>query len=510
MNALRCSRFRASPVQLSFPPSQIRRASTTTNEQGLANGNRQCLSKLWLPRGPQSPQSSPDSHQQLLEAGFLHQPHAGIFHLLPLGLRVQSKLTLLIQAHMHAISATELSLSSLSTPTLWQRSGRLAAAREDLFQLRDRRQRAYLLSPTHEEEITSLVQSYLHSHRDLPLRLFQISRKYRDEPRPRGGLLRGREFLMKDLYTFDLTKEQALETYAEVRGAYKRIFDALRVPYLVAGASSGAMGGELSDEVHYPSPRGEDVLLRCDACPHVVNVETLPAAESTSAATSTAATASSSSSSSSSAQPPKCPRCSTGHLANPIPSIEVAHIFHLGTRYSQPFDLAVDVRDDPASSSSTVRRIPLQMGCHGIGVSRLIDAIADNMADSAGLNWPAVVAPFQVCVTSPVVRSELGLVYDTLSGGASGTALGGTGGAGMGMDVVIDERARHGFGWRMKDADLVGYPVVVVVGKSWDEGGEGLGDAQRRVEVQCRQLKVKQLVPLQDLRLFVEQLLQKL
>jgi prolyl-tRNA synthetase len=175
---------------------------------------------------------------------------------------------------MRSIGASKVSLSSFSSEELWQRSGRLDKGRtSELFQLEDRKGAKLLLSPTHEEEITTIIADAVHSYKDLPLRLYQVSRKYRDEPRPRQGLLRGREFLMKDLYTFDANADQAHETYDEVRRAYHAMLDELRMPYLTARADSGNMGGTLSHEFHFASPHGEDTIIKCNKCDYSINEE---------------------------------------------------------------------------------------------------------------------------------------------------------------------------------------------------------------------------------------------
>ena len=238
---------------------------------------RNRLSNFWTPTQlvTQTADAGPqDGHDLLIRAGFLRQAHSGIFHLLPLGLRVQNKIEKLIDRHMLHLGASKVSLSSLSSEELWQRSGRLDKGRtSELLRLEDRKGAKYLLSPTHEEEITTIIANALHSYRQLPLRLYQVSRKYRDEPRPRQGLLRGREFLMKDLYTFDATENAAHETYEAVREAYVAFLEELKLPYLVARADSGNMGGTLSHEYHFPSPQGEDTIINCDKCDYSINEE---------------------------------------------------------------------------------------------------------------------------------------------------------------------------------------------------------------------------------------------
>lgn len=408
-----------------------------------------------------------------------------------------------------------------------------------------------------------MVQSY----KDLPLRLYQIGRKYRDERRPRGGLLRAKEFMMKDLYTFDSNPSAALETYEEVRSAYAAIFNALNLPYLVADADSGNMGGKLSHEYHFVSPKGEDNVWSCNTCTYIANEElvtkrvpeddstideayplvftgistdrttainiyvpdhsstpaspdptwdsiahsvnlhavkrALPAGidldtgiEASSLASLLASTSQSISivdaqldiDDDAAIHAPDltptlpghaCPKCETGKL-NVAKAIEVAHTFHLGTRYSDPLGAVVSMPDGKT-------REAVQMGCHGIGVSRLIGAVASLLADSKGLNWPRVMAPYEAAIlVAPQIGEGAERVYDALGG----------------VDAVLDDREGKSLGWKLRDADLIGYPVVVVMGRGWKEKGF--------VEVQCRRLDVKKDVGLDELESEIWGLLEQL
>ncbi|KAI9827553.1 MAG: hypothetical protein M1832_004903 [Thelocarpon impressellum] len=457
-----------------------------------------------------------------------------------------------------------------------------------LFRFQDRKKTDYLLSPTHEEEMTSLVAGICKSYKELPLRLYQISRKYRDEPRPRQGLLRAREFLMKDLYTFDHSPEMALKTYNEVRDAYRAFFDEFKVPYLVAEADSGAMGGSVSHEYHLPSRKGEDVVISCGECGYVANEEVAAtgspaeAAEctwSTDAAdadadmrislwsgvtadkqtlvnvfypsatrvsvgetrndelnvhaikkavptlnagledpvaawrehfdptsskitnlydarlppsftsasytrlpsfTLTPASSTYTTHALPSAPQPRlstlkplttdpCPRCPTGRLRS-TRAIELGHTFMLGTRYSAPLAATVATPSDAASA--------LHMGCYGIGVTRLLGALASSLADARGLNWPAAIAPFQAVIipASQTPLEDAAAVHASL---------------GAGVDAAIDDRAERSLPWRLADADLLGVPILLVLGRAWHRGGGAAAQGERRVEVQCRRLGVR-------------------
>jgi prolyl-tRNA synthetase len=497
---------------------------------------------------------------------------------------VQNKLEALIDKHMSSLGATKVSLSSISSEELWQRSGRLEGRDSEFLRLQDRKRAKYLLSPTHEEEITEIVANAVNSYKDLPLRLYQVTRKYRDEARPRQGLLRGREFLMKDLYTFDTTEEQARETYDQVRKAYSAFFDELNLPYLVASADSGSMGGNLSHEYHLASANGEDNIISCKKCDYSTNEELYPGtlgphelnhAKEANTDINTILTSTPflskdketlfnvvtprgsgpinthllkklhtqpsidttlenafavwSALNKKSPDRPRmelqvidgrlahlnlsnptgftmthldlaltvpsetstCPSCSSPSSLKISKAIEIGHTFHLGTRYSAPLNAQV--------LSSSNKLAPIAMGCHGIGVSRLLAAAASQLMDSKGLNWPVKIAPFTtVIVAAPKAATEedLARVYDVLAkeervqqqlandenSGASTSSTA--------LDVTLDDRDRP-LGWKLRDADLIGYPFIVVLGKAWKAGG--------KVELQCRRLEVREEVSLEEL-----------
>ncbi|KAK7970211.1 prolyl-tRNA synthetase [Apiospora saccharicola] len=268
-----CSPQVAALTRVSLKRLQQPRFRTNISKASTLARQRACLSRTWLPTGGLAQPDKEDGHSKLVRAGYLRQSHPGVFHMLPLGLRVQEKLEKLIDKHMLSVGASKVSLSSLSSQALWERTNRLDAYGPELFRLTDRKDAPLILAPTHEEEITSLVSKLVTSYKNLPLRLYQIGRKYRDELRPRQGVLRSREFVMKDLYTFDASVEAALESYAEVRAAYSQLFDELKIPYVVAEASSGDIGGDLSHEYHLHSSMGEDMVISCNSCSYVANEE---------------------------------------------------------------------------------------------------------------------------------------------------------------------------------------------------------------------------------------------
>jgi prolyl-tRNA synthetase len=411
---------------------------------------------------------------------------------------------------------------------------------------------------------------------------------------------------MKDLYTFDLTTSEAVETYRQVSGAYRAFFAELKLPYLIAEASSGDMGGDLSHEYHLPSAVGEDSVVSCDSCDYTANDEVATARipSSTDSAANVSASqfhvwrgiskdrkilvnawyprpsrgspdsgpslhaiksvvpeldttienplplwgealesgdvqminvidgklASSFESvrnelplltehlkshtvristiiSSDTgvglnlvpiADGDGCPRCDKGILKIHR-ALECGHTFQLGTRYSVPLDAHVNLPRSGLPEAAAEEgmapgsRVPVQMGCHGVGVSRIFGAVAEILADERGLNWPRAIAPFEVAIIPSTGLADDPLyIYDTLSK---------SNGSQSGFDVVLDDRKRS-FGWKMKDADMVGYPVLVILGKSFKEEGT--------CEVQCRQLSVKDNIKVDALPEFISSLLDKL
>ena len=423
------------------------------------------LSHFWIPTGGIQPPASAreDGHALLQRAGFVQAAGAGLFHHLPLGARVQAKLEALADRHMRPLGASKLALSSLSAEALWARSGRLGAVAE-LFRLRDRKDSKLLLAPTHEEEATLLAAAHVRSYKDLPLRLYQVSRKYRDELRPRHGLLRAREFVMKDLYTFDASRAAALTTYEAVCAAYARFFRALQLDVAVAHADSGAMGGDLSHEYHLASPAGEDDVLTCARCASAINAERLPDFD---VARDPA---------------PACPSC--GGTMESTKAIELAHTFFLGTKYSAPLRALVtlpiarpDGTAEPSGAPPAVEQAPtpLQMGCYGIGLSRILAAVAELGASARGLRWPRAIAPFDVVLVYDAANATHAAAAARLAARLADDALppqqdGDDDDDGAaGLDVALDDRAK-GLAWKLHDADLIGCPVTVVLGRGMERG----------------------------------------
>lgn len=376
-------------------------------------------SKSFIPTLKENPQDAESvSHKLLLRAGLVRMLMAGAYSYLPLGLRALENIQGIIRQEMNAIGASELLLPALQPLEIWQKTGRDKDLGEVMFKFTDRRQRQVTLGPTHEEIITDLVGKNITSYRQLPLVLYQIQSKFRDELRPRFGLIRACEFIMKDAYSFDADDAGLDKNYQAMYEAYKRIFKRCGLDCLITEADSGVMGGKVSHEFMVKADDGEDVVLVCEKC------STHKAA---------------------SAEESVCQHCALP--MKKVNTIEVGHIFKLGTKYSQALGAVF-----PDAKGELK---PMIMGCYGIGVSRLISAVIEQNNDAQGIIWPKEIAPFQVIImplditNEAVMQSALGL-YKELEA--------------MSYQVLLDDRDERA-GVKFKDADLLGIPLQVVVGK---------------------------------------------
>ncbi|XP_072295245.1 probable proline--tRNA ligase, mitochondrial [Eucyclogobius newberryi] len=370
------------------------------------------------------------SQRLMQQAGLIHPSNPGCYYYLPSTVRSMEKLVRVIDQEMQAVGGQKLDMPSLCSADLWRTSDRWELMGKELFRLKDRHGADFCLGPTHEEAVTTLVahQSTV-SHRQLPLLLYQITRKFRDEPKPKFGLLRGREFYMKDMYSFDVSEEAARRTYEAVCNAYAALFARLGLPCVRVQAEAGNIGGTLSHEFQLPAEIGEDKLLVCGSCAFSANVETLSTDQT------------------------DCPKCKTGKLAQ-SKGIEVGHTFYLGKKYSNMFNAAFsNTQNKPAIA---------EMGCYGLGVTRILAAAIEVLSTDDEIRWPGLLAPYQVCVLPPKKGSK--------ADGASSMAEDIAHGLGalpcLRGEVVLDDRTHMTIGKRLKDAKRLGYPYVVVVGQA--------------------------------------------
>ncbi|WP_371545291.1 proline--tRNA ligase [Streptomyces sp. NBC_00554] len=518
------------------------------------------------------------SHKLLVRAGYVRRTAAGIWSWLPLGKKVLDNVSRVVREEMDAIGAQEVLLPALLPKEPYEASGRWEEYGDLLFRLKDRKGSEYLLGPTHEEIFTLLVKDQASSYKDLPVMLYQIQTKYRDEARPRSGVLRGREFQMKDSYSFDTTDEGLAESYALHRAAYQKIFARLGLDYRIVSAVSGAMGGSASEEFLAPAAAGEDTFVDCPACDYAANTEAVtfrltpvteehgPVEELDTPDTPTIETLAAHLGVPASAtlknllvkvdgeivavgvpgdrevdlgklgehlapavvelvtaedfegrddlvrgyvgpqglekvryiadprvapgtawitgankadthaknvvagrdfevddyfdvvvvqEGDPCPSCGTGLKLDR--AIEIGHIFQLGRKYADTFQL-----DVLGQQGKPVR---VTMGSYGIGVSRAVAALAEQSADGQGLCWPKEVAPADVHVVAAgkALQTELALDVSEKLGAA-------------GVRVLVDDRAGVSPGVKFTDAELIGVPQILVAGRRSAEGVVELKD----------------------------------
>lgn len=366
------------------------------------------------------------SHKILLKGGYIKQIAAGIYTYLPLGYRVIKKIENIIREELDRIGCSELLMPALNPKDLWVESGRWDEYGKEMMRLKDRHEREFCLGPTHEEVITSIVREHVTSYKKLPLALYQIQTKYRDEFRPRFGLMRGREFIMKDLYTFHATEEDLDEWYLKVRGAYIRILDRLDLKYRIVSADSGNIGGKSSEEFMVLCDIGEDTIVYSDESDFASNIELCNLPEG-------------------------APSPDGKGKIKHAKGIEAGHIFKLGTRYSIPMKAMFLDKDQ--------QQKPIIMGCYGIGVSRLLMAILEQHYNNEIANWPKEVTPFDIHILPLNNEGTEGYdialdLYKKLS---------------EKYEVLFDNRSERP-GVKFNDADLIGINHRIVVGRKASEG----------------------------------------
>ncbi|XP_014207793.1 probable proline--tRNA ligase, mitochondrial isoform X1 [Copidosoma floridanum] len=355
--------------------------------------------------------------------GIISNSSNGMFTFLPLGLKVLAKLCNLVDEEMKVIGGQKILLPSLTPSYLWHKTSRLKIAENGLFSLNDRQGKHYILSPTFEEAITNMVSQVGPLTRyQLPLKLYQISSKWRDELKPRCGLLRSREFIMKDMYAFDVDSETSRLSYQIISNAYENIFKRIGIPYRKFEAENGMMGGSMSHEFHYTSDIGENVIYLCEECNYYTKFIC--------------------------GKNNICFKCK--HTLCRQNTVEIAHTFLLGTKYSKP--LKADFTDKTNSKKF------LEMGCYGIGLTRLIAVAVEILSTNEEIRWPRILTPFDVCILPPKAGSHEDIssrlaydLYDQLQN--------------LNIDTIMDDRTQMTIGKRFVEARKTGYPVVIIVGK---------------------------------------------
>ena len=396
------------------------------------------LSKLLLPTLKDAPQEAEViSHKLMLRAGMIRKVASGIYTWLPLGLKVLRKIENIVREEMDASGAQEVFMPMVQPRELWEETKRWDKMGPELLRIKDRHDRDFCLGPTHEEVITDVIRSNVKSYKELPLNIYQIQTKFRDEVRPRYGIMRGREFLMKDSYSFNIDEESLQETYLTMRDTYKKVLERMDLEYRISAADSGAIGGDSSEEFHVLADNGEDTIAVSDASEFAINTELLL----------------------------KDGEDIKTLEGKPSPDgngtiqikkgIEVGHIFKLGEIYADSMKANVLNKEGKAST--------LFMGCYGIGVSRLVAAAIEQNNDDKGIIWPHNIAPYDINIIAIGYdkNQEIATAANDLYGQLKE----------MGYEVLLDDR-KDGYGTKIKDSELIGIPLNIIIGKQFTENKE--------------------------------------
>ena len=405
------------------------------------------LSRYFLPILREAPREAEIvSHRLMLRAGMMRQEAAGIYAFLPLGLRVLDKICRIVREEQNRSGAIELLMPTIQSADLWRESGRYEAYGKEMLRIKDRHERDMLYGPTNEEMITEIVRASVRSYKDLPLNLYHIQWKFRDEVRPRFGLMRGREFLMKDAYSFDIDQAGARHSYNKMFVAYLRTFARLGLKSIPMRADTGPIGGDLSHEFIILADTGEsEVYCHKDYLDYAVPGGDVNFDDAAGIQSIVDKWTSLYAATSDMHEPEKYAALPADKQVS-ARGIEVGHIFYFGTKYSEPMKAVVAGPDG--------KEVPLHGGSYGIGPSRLVAAIIEACHDENGIKWPEPVAPFDVIILNlkqgdGATDAASEQLYKELSA--------------KGLDVLYhdtDERP----GAKFATADLIGIPWQILVG----------------------------------------------
>ena len=397
------------------------------------------------------------SHKLMIRAGLIRQVSSGIYNWLPTGKKVLQKVENIIREEMNFAGAQEILMPMVQPATLWEDSGRIDQYGQELLVFLDRHENKFCLGPTHEEIITDLCKNLLTSYKQLPVTLYQIQTKFRDEIRPRFGVMRSREFIMKDAYSFDLDKESLGKSYLIMKEAYTKIFNKIGLDYRVVKADSGAIGGSESEEFHVLAESGEDLLAFSDKSEYAINAELLTELQE--------------------GQDPFSlegkPSPDGKGILKLKRGIEVGHIFKLGKKYSEVLNLRIPGEEHD---------IYPEMGCYGIGASRIVAAAIEQNHDEKGIVWPSVLAPYQVALVEVNTKDKKEIkdkcleIYQLFKEND--------------IEVLWDDRDKRP-GVKFSDMEVIGIPATVIIGERTLETGE--------IEFKKRQDEKPELVSHQDL-----------
>ena len=367
------------------------------------------------------------SHKLMIRAGMIKPLASGIYSWLPLGLKVLKKIENIIREEMDKGGCLEIYMPMVQPKSLWDETGRSYEYGPELLGFKDRGDREFYLGPTHEEVVTDLARKEINSPKDLPLTFYQIQAKFRDEIRPRFGVMRAREFLMKDGYSFDLSETSMKQTYSKIKQIYIEIFNKLKLDYRIVNADSGSIGGSSSEEFHVLADSGEDLLAFSDKSDFACNVELIEEDDVN-----------------------KIPGMDSPDGKGKLDikkGIEVGHIFQLGNKYSKSMDLKVQDNNEIKY---------LEMGCYGIGVSRIIAASIEQSHDEKGIIFNEMLSPFNLIIilinqkNDESINLKANHFYEKLKD--------------AGNDVLLDDRDCSP-GIKFSDAELIGIPHQLIISK---------------------------------------------
>ena len=408
------------------------------------------------------------SHQLMIRSGMIKQESAGIYSWLPIGLKVLKKIETIVRDEQERAGAIEILMPTLQSSELWSESGRYDSYGDEMLRINDRHDRTLIYGPTNEEQVTEIFRKYIKSYKSLPLNLFHIQWKFRDEIRPRFGVMRGREFLMKDAYSFDLNQEEAKLSYYKMFIAYLRTFEKLGINAIPVAADSGPIGGNLSHEFSVVADTGESKIF-CDK-----NLLEICIDENIYSSNDKIIDVVENYLNFYSATDDKHDVKKFNNLVtkdNQVTGrgIEVGHIFSFGDKYSDPMKASIIGNDGKISN--------VYMGSYGIGVSRLVAAIIETSNDEKGIIWPTSVAPFLVNIINLKNKDNNCMdkcieIHNDLEKND--------------IDSIVDDRDESA-GKKFSDSDLIGFPVTLVVGPRELENGN--------VEIRFRREGNNQIIP---------------
>ena len=385
------------------------------------------------------------SHKFLLKAGYINQLAAGVWSLLPLGFQTHKKIENIIREEMEGINGQEIFLPTLQPKNLWLETGRWDTIDPPLFKIKDRHKKEFGLGPTHEEVITDLARTNIASYKQLPMMVFQIQNKFRNEVRSSGGLLRVREFIMKDLYSFHQDEKDLDKYYKKVHAAYHRIFKRCGLNAVSVEAESGSIGGNFCHEFMVLADSGEDKVIMCSDCGWAANAEVTKLKDA-------------------------CPKCNKKTVTKK--AIEAGHIFKLGDTYSKKMKATY--------LNKAGQQKPVVMGCYGIGLGRLMASIVEANHDNDGIIWPETVSPFAIHLLQLSTEAKAVKMSKQITEYCQKYRVG----------LLYDDRDLSP-AQKLKDADLIGISLRLVVSQ------RSLAD--NKVEIKYRAKKSPQLTTLEEL-----------